>query len=657
MCGISGFFGTTLALNLAEKNLKSMAHGLSHRGPDHLGVKLYPECRAGFAHNRLSILDLNERSHQPFRVGDKAKGDFSIVFNGEIYNYIEVRKRLVDEGIEFSTTSDTEVFLKAYIQWGPNCLHEFNGMWACVILDHRKKNLFVSTDRFGVKPIYYRFHESGFWFASEMKAFRDAQEFMELKPNVDHVLLSLLTFHGLEGAGATPYQDLERLPAGMNLTFSLDEQRASEPVDPVRWWNTFEHTARTYGKQNSKMSIDAAALQFREIFDDACKLRLRSDVDVATSLSGGLDSSSVCASVAHLLRNEKSSQKYQAFIFRPYDPKQNEWNYAKLVLDAYPELSPVILDESQKVYENEEDLERIIRHHEMIYGGYVKSSYDLYAKMHSTGLKVCLDGHGADEYLGGYHQYPILKVVSELAPRLQWKKMDSILSQQIGDFYSAKFCAKEFFKQRMPQRLQDVSVILGNLWFFKRMGIFNGSYRDILSLLDRLLQVIKQRRSRLHLNFKFADPLDNLLYEDTHISVLPRILRNFDVASMRSAVEVRMPFMDYRLISFAFSLPSSLKVDPQTGYTKLVLREAMRGRLPQEVLARRLKLGFSSSSPSDEVIWKMLQKNPLTLPSAKIRTNFSPRPGSLSYFDKGKLWRLAVAGVVLAKANQPQILN
>ena len=256
---------------------------LAHRGPDGQGVHHFPQDGLFLGHRRLSIIDISDRGSQPMSYGD---GRYWLTYNGEIYNYLELRKQLCELGHTFRSDSDSEVILAAFAQWGAACQLRFNGMWAFAIWDARDRVLFLSRDRFGIKPLHYCHRHGTFSFASELKAFLMLPG---VSGSLDEVVLAgtLANINGQESTTATLLPGVERLPGGYSLTFN---GRGAPKID--QWWRTLEHLPQVESALYDQVE------RFRDLFFDACRLRLRSDVSIATSLSGGLDSSAVASTIA-----------------------------------------------------------------------------------------------------------------------------------------------------------------------------------------------------------------------------------------------------------------------------------------------------------------------------------------------------------------------
>jgi asparagine synthase (glutamine-hydrolysing) len=565
--------------------LERFARSLSHRGPDGEGYFLDKKICLGLAHRRLAILDLSEAARQPLQFGD---GRYWITLNGEIYNFIELRKTLESAGYVFRTQSDTEVIPAAYDYWGPDCQLKFNGMWAFAIWDTLKQTLFVSRDRFGVKPLLYLLNADRFAFASEMKAFLHLEAF-SAEENTDALRRVIRDPMSLEGTEDCLLKGLKRLPGGYCMHIRRDA------VEVRRWWNTMDHLSDVPG------SLAQQAERFQELFLDSCQLRLRSDVPVATCLSGGVDSSAVLCSLQHIQKkrgpDERCAPDWQrAFVACFPDTALDERHFAEIAVrhsGAMPRYRPMspesVLDK----------INELIYSFEEVYNSLPAPAWAIYRELRNEGVVVSLDGHGADELLAGYNWYVDLAL------------------QNCGGIFKS------------PGRAFDLMRLSRSL--YSKTGPMNRpSYlRLALTTYPTLWQAARRMKHALNpghswpttqsepllLDRTIADrlgPVNSALYRDFHHTVLPTILRNFDRCSMAHGVEVRMPFMDWRLVCYVFSLPEDSKIGG--GFTKRVLREAMRGIMPESLRTRRSKIGFNSPLPEwfngalKEWLWRLVNE-------------------------------------------------
>lgn len=538
MCGIVGLFSVSGA-PVPERDIERMNQAQRHRGPDGSGV--WVEGPVGLGHTRLSILDTSVGGAQPMAFAD---GRYRITFNGEIYNFVELREELRQHGWSFATESDTEVILSAYAQWGADCQRRFNGMWAFAIWDRRESRLFLSRDRFGVKPLHYVPGPDFVAFASEMKAFLPLAWF-DLSFDEAMVALSIRQQSRLEGTEACILRGVRRLPAGHHLILAPGCAPRVE-----RWWNTLDHL------QEVPPDLGVQARGLRELLFDACALRLRSDVPIGTALSGGLDSSTVHAVLAQAARKGTGTRQtadwQRAFIAEFPGTVQDERDYAEAVVRHVGTVADIKrIDPGEAARHSDE----IIFHLEDIQGN-CSAVWLLYREYRRAGVKVSIDGHGGDELFLGYHHHlpTAIEAASDPETRAAYRRIqDGMSSDALRDAY-------------VP--LMDPAELL-------RIPSADVPYAGRAEDQDRLAA-----RDRL---FRHS-------FADFHNHTLPTILRNFDRLSMAHGVEVRAPFLDWRLVSYAFSLPQTSKLGG--GFTKRVLREAVRGLIPEPVRLRTSKLGF-----------------------------------------------------------------
>jgi len=575
MCGIAGIY--SFKENVKPDNIKKMTDSLRHRGPDDegfLGInfeskKVYPlmgkESRAEgpsiddfdqpvnllIGHRRLSILDLSAAGHQPMGNED---GSLWIVHNGEIYNYIEIRKELERLGHSLQSKTDTEVILHAYEEWGTDCLNHFNGMWAFAIIDLKKNRIFCARDRGGEKPFYYFFDGKRFSFASELKALLQIDGWIA-EPNeqivADYLLLGLQ-----DHTSETFFKNIYQLRPAEYLLLEADRIRIQSYWDiedkAIHFTHESEYTER-----------------FKELLEDAIRIRLRSDVPIGTCLSGGLDSSSIVCLANQLVFNgqivdrvligEKQKTFSSCFENQAYDERR----FIELVIKQTGAERNYAFPCGENLLEV---LPKLIWHQDEPFG-----STSIYAQWEVMGLakersvSVLLDGQGGDELLAGYlpsfyyHFYRLLRNL----------KLKCLLKEMSG--------FRKYHKTML-------AVILSR-WITPR---FWNTIGRKLEWADEAFQ--KRFFRSFPRSLKFENDLNNFLYHCFHSTTLPRLLHYEDRNSMAFSIEARLPFLDYRLVEYIFSLPSALKI--KEGVTKVILRNAMRGTLPEEVKNRYDKMGF-----------------------------------------------------------------
>ncbi|MEZ0369398.1 MAG: asparagine synthase (glutamine-hydrolyzing) [Candidatus Sericytochromatia bacterium] len=548
MCGIAGILNFTREA-VAEPLLRAMARAIAHRGPD--GEGIYIDGPLGLAHRRLSILDLSQRGHQPMASPDRSCW---ISYNGEVYNYLELRAELSAMGYAFHSGTDTEVILAAYQAWGPDCVSRFNGMWSFAIWDSLRQRLFCSRDRFGIKPFYYYLSPAGFVFASEPKALL---QHPDVPNKADENSLYLFLRTGQSHVGKESFwQDIQQLEPGHSLLIEAG-QLTLQP-----YWRMDQIPL-------SHLSEAEAIETFRELFASSVSLRFRSDVPVGTCLSGGLDSSSIVC-VARQLRDQLPEAIYNQESFSAcYDqPDVDERPFIEKVLAAtgarrnfvFPSAAELITELEALVYAQDEPFPTL-------------SMYSQWCVMKRVGqspVKVLLDGQGADEMMAGYGYNSIFW--AELRERGQWRS----LLQEWSALWavSPKAVLRGLPRFLAPERLRA--------WEQRQHG---------QSLLDADFSARwhTEALSRLTRPKVYGERLRNEGFHLMKLSLIP-LLRYEDRNSMAYSLETRLPFLDYRLVQFLFSLPSEMLI--RQSWSKWILRQAMQGVLPPEIQWRRDKKGF-----------------------------------------------------------------
>lgn len=541
MCGIAGIFGKNQDLDINENLLWSLINRIKHRGPDYQNI--WKTKGVGLAHARLSIIDLDNRSNQPMI--DLQTGRV-IVFNGEIYNYIELKEILTKVGYQFTTQSDTEVILKSYDYWGIDCLNHFNGMWAFAIYDPNKKQLFSARDRFGVKPFIYGIDKyNNLVFASEPKAIlNDFNEFK--KPNIPF-LTDFLEGDYFACYQETFYKGLFNLLPGHYFLVSHGEL----PQQKRYWqWKPVQLTPLP--------SHHDIIERFGALLEDSIKLRLRTDVPYGSCLSGGLDSSTLVG-----LATKLSGKPLSTFscVYSGL-PDFDESNYIDMIIQQYNSKSffttPKHDDFIKTIYDCTYEQDGPT-------GGPSLLSQRAVMQLAKGNVRVLLDGQGADEVLGGYHGYFYHSLLTFIRnnPKLNvfnawsnYKKKYKIVEERIG---KQKW---NFFR----------------MWLKANSQIKFGKNNDKLQQLDYFTPVKD-------------DDLNTILLEHT-FSNLPDLLHYEDRNSMLYSLETRLPFLDYKLVEYAFSLNHEYKI--KDNITKWLLYQVASKVLPESVLNRKDKMGFTT---------------------------------------------------------------
>ncbi len=574
MCGIAGVWHLD-GRGVSAEMLGRMADVLRHRGPDDRGfVVIDPTSAAtpipandaaqlgfqsqrgyslGFAHQRLSILDLSNAGHQPMSNDD---GSVWLVYNGEIYNYIELREELSAAGFRFRSGTDTEVILRAYEAWGPECVKRFNGMWAFVLWDAREKRLVASRDRLGVKPLYTAWLCGSFLFASEIKGIL-ASGLIEARAN-DRTVATYLR-HGfgyLDTTDETFFEGIEQLPPATLLIIKNGQAKIE------RYWDLPQHEETDEG----------LASRFGELLQDSVRLRLRSDVQVGGALSGGLDSSSITALAARLLGG-----RYETFSVCYDDPRYDEREWIRPVAAQAGVANHEVFPRAEQLPQS---IERLLWHQDEpfpdlnIYG-----QWCMYGAVRDRGVKVFLNGHGGDELLGGYADHQ-LAFLTGLA-----------LSARPGRFMSELQAYARL--RNIPWRSAFGQVVRRFAATVIPRSVRRAGRPAANDYLDPCFAPLHPSSPVADAPHRFKSALRQARWESVSIAPLPAWLHLEDRNSMAFSVESRTPFLDYRLVELAFTAPDHAHM--RNGYSKSVLRESMRGLLPETVRLRADKKGFQSA--------------------------------------------------------------
>ena len=571
MCGIAGIVDRLG--NADRANSGRILRALEHRGPDDYGFLSYGKGRVHVGrdwnppqadsevmlfHRRLSILDLAETGWQPMST---ANGRFHLVFNGEIYNYIELREELESLGHRFRSHSDSEVLLESFAEWGVDAIRRFVGMFAFAVLDTISRNLFLARDYFGIKPLYYTTTEDCFAFASEIKALL---EFGTVNRDVDRNRLLLYLRHGACKFGAaTMFANVHQLPPAHYLSISLDRDFR---VEPVCYWKPQTET-------NHNISFAEAATRVRELFLKNVRLHLRSDVPVGAALSGGIDSSAIVMA----MRQADSHLQLHTFSYVADDETVSEEKWVDIVARATgaevhktrPHADALIEDLNALMYAQDEP-----------FGGTsMYAQYCVFRAARESGIKVMLDGQGADEILGGYRYYLGARLAS-LLRQGKWGEAVSFLNRcshlpSTGKIWLMLVAGEHLLPAELHLPMRKLigkdpnPPWLKHAWFHEDTSRSVRDYGHSSELLkERLLRTLTE-------------------------SSLPNLLRYEDRNSMAFSIESRVPFLTPEFVDFVLSLPEHYIVSAD-GTSKAVFRQAMRGIVPDCILDRRDKVGFAT---------------------------------------------------------------
>lgn len=562
MCGIAGYYGKN---QINKDKFDEMVDIISHRGPDDRGT--FYDGNLALGHRRLSIIDLSRAGHQPYEYKDR----YVITYNGEIYNYKELREELTKKGYSFKSESDTEVLIACYDCYGKACVEKFNGMWAFAIYDKKENQLFISRDRFGIKPLYYYKDDNCFLFASEIKQILlilDKGQKVNRKRLLEYLIRGYSDF-----TEETMIENIYQLRGGCNMTFDM---------------GSFSFTKERYFDlsllKEKKESFQKSKSDFKEKFVNAVDLRLRSDVPLGYCLSGGLDSSAIVCTADKIVKEKgiKTEQKSISSCFT--DKRYDEQEYIDEVLKntsvdgvkIFPE-GDVLLDE----------LDKVIWHMDEPFSSTSQyAQWNVFKGAKNNGLTVMLDGQGADEQLAGYTGfYSVIfaeylrkfRFISFFKELKAYKTLRASTEQYVKSY---KIIVEAIISAYLPRKIQKLGKL--KLFYLRRKSPFEEEdIKDVIMGLD----LYPANNSREYI-------LDNI---DCNLAML---LRFEDRNSMAFSIESRVPFLDYKLVETAFTMPIDYKI--KNGITKRILREGLEDILPEKIAKRYSKLGFVT--PEDQWI-------------------------------------------------------
>jgi len=565
MCGIAGIFSQKAITTIDIGTVEQMNEIQKHRGPDDEGIFSDSHCILG--HRRLSIIDLSKDGHQPFISDDKR---FCLVYNGEIYNYIELRKELENFGWKFRTKTDTEVLLKAYQQYGKDCLSKLNGMFAFAIYDSERHSLFMVRDRVGIKPLYYVMRGNKLYFASEIKALCNIPS-ISLTLNYQ-TLFDFLVFNRTDVYDETFFNEIKRIPKGYYATFDGDEFLLTQ------WWNSED-----YLELRNIQSIDEIKSSIEAIFTSSVTLRMQSDVTVGSCLSGGLDSSIL---IGTLDRYGHINRSFKTFTASFPGHSIDETKYIDLLnkrydfvnCRTYPNAEMARQKLSEFVYCNDEPTTNAS----------FFSQYEVMKLAKENGVTVLLDGQGGDENFAGYQYFHGFNMYGLLKNRRYFSFANELFQnllrrQDISSFQTLMF-------QLLPDSIKK-KLLLQTTPYIKKEFFYN--YID---------------GSRIYNGFFDADGLNKSLVRHFQYK-LEHLLRMEDRISMAFSLEARVPYLDYRLIEYLLGVQEDLKI--KSGETKYLQKMALGKYTIPEILNRSDKIGFGT--PTDEWMmtneWQELTRN------------------------------------------------
>ena len=546
MCGIAGIVGKSANI----ENAKWMSRVLAHRGPDQEGY--FHEGRIALGHRRLSIIDLSEAGKQPFYNDDKS---LVLVFNGEIYNYLEIRKEL-NKKYQFRSKTDTEVLLYAYQEWGIDCLSKFIGMFAFAIYDKKRDLIFCARDRIGKKPLFYYKDNENFFFASEIKALLSIG--VPRIPNYK-IIYDYLYYGYYDHTNETFFKDIFSLPQGHYFLIKDNNFTIK------KYWEVGDRLINIKFKREKSLIS-----KFKELIIDSLSLRLRSDTPIGVTLSGGLDSSSLMAIIDQLFEKKDTIFTYSIFYKNPIFSEEmyinemadfKEWTNYNIRI-SHEDIKNHMLD--------------VLRSQDQPYAGVPTIAYaELMKKARKNGCIVLLEGQGMDEMVGGYKYYYgayILDLIFKGRLLAAYNELKAIKIKRIN----------------IPSFL--IKAIL-NVYFHRAQDGTKPTYTKGIKV-----KFFRKFKKKLKFKKKFKSILLNMMFRDFKYTKIPRVMRFNDHLSMASSIELRSPYLDYRLADIAFSLDPKMKL--RNGEGKYILREVMEGYLP-ELIRKRPKQFLSNP----QIVW------------------------------------------------------
>lgn len=555
MCGIAGIFRYNRITQNDIDLVSSQNDIQKHRGPDDKG--LYSDSSCVLGHRRLAIIDLSKDGRQPFVSND---GRFHLVYNGEIYNYIELREELKLLGLRFETKTDTEVLLKAYQQYGEACLPKFNGMFAFAIYDSLRQRIFLARDRVGIKPLYYAIADSTFYFASEIKALC-AVPALNLSLNYQS-LFDYLVFNRTDIFDETFYNQIKRIPNGHYAKYDADGLKL------FQWWNPED-----YLKQPATENMQKAAQDIEEILVSSVQLRMRSDVPVGSCLSGGVDSSVL---IGILARHHGLTVKYPTFTASFPSHAIDETGYIDTLQSHYPFSNFRTYPDDKKALKNIREF--VFANDEPTTNSTFYSQYEVMRIAKDHGVTVLLDGQGGDENFAGYQYFNGFFLYGLLRRKQYARFLNEILKcltrkQHISAYQTLLF---QLFPGSLKKKSLLRTVAYLNPDFF---------YENI-------------NKSRIYNEFFAVNGLNESLAMHFKYK-LEHLLRMEDRNSMAFSLEARVPYLDYRLIEYTLGIAENLKI--WGAETKYLQKKAVGSYTIPKILERSDKIGFGT--PGDE--WMM----------------------------------------------------
>jgi asparagine synthase (glutamine-hydrolysing) len=558
MCGISGIYNFKSS-PVNRQLLSEITDVIKHRGPDGFGYWFNSRQDIGFGHRRLSIIDLTEAGKQPMTYMG-----LTITFNGEVYNYIEIRNELKGKGYEFKTESDTEVLLAAYHYKGKHCLNDIDGMFAFAIWDENKNELFCARDRFGEKPFYYYLDDKRLIFGSEIKQLFASGINREADPEMLHKYCSEDSFSDSNNLYRTFYKNISQLPPSHYLLIKSDKTIVYQ-----KYWEI------NYKQQNSKLTFNQAVENFEQLFNESIKRRMRSDVPIGTSLSGGLDSTSIVAEICR----QNQDVKLNTFTASFPNFEKDETKFIKIFKEHHANVNDYYALPTAD--ELTRDLDNLFYHQDEPIGSTsIYAQYRVMKLANEHGITVLLDGQGADEFIGGYNQYwPVRLREMFIANDKNYLSEKKNIKELIG--FEQNINHQLAFMLKHPQTHETISR-LKNLLVKRKTPLLVQPLKADFYLLKNI-------------NFKTSvnwSNLNSVLNHSVFYDGLQSLLRYADRNSMAHSREIRLPFLYHKLVEFVFSLPSQFKM--HNGWSKIILRQSQNDKLPSEICWRKEKVGYAT---------------------------------------------------------------